>query len=422
MPFEQPVIPNRKKLQVEYESRHSVRAAILDGLQYVLGLELQKIGLHPAIKTRVKSFDKYYEKLLRLLSEAESRAEPVAITDVLGVRITCPFLDDLKSVEAAITRKFDVVGLERKGALHTFMEFGYESIHFLVDVPSDILSRLQVEESLVCEIQLCTILQDAWSEVEHELIYKGDASPFDEPLKRKLAALNATLTLSDTLFQEIRDYQRKRRLQFQKRRETFLDQMLTDADGMAQDLQADEDLSAARSQAERAPAADAEWHREDKRIDDLLMEALAAHNNRQFDEAIRIYSSIMDLELQDHIGSIVHVHRGMAYLAISDYENALEDFNCSVQLNSENCTAFHYRGLAYQVLQEYSMALQDFDCCLRLDPHRSTALYSRAQVRFRTGDGTGALEDCEQALNIAPEFLQAQKLRQQIRSKMRHDG
>jgi len=274
----------------------------------------------------------------------------------------------------------------------------------------------------VCEIQLHTILQDAWSEVEHELIYKGDVSPFDEPLKRKLAALNATLTLSDTLFQEIRDYQRKHRIQLQKRRETFLDQMLADANSTVQGLQAGEDFSAARSQTERISSAAAEAHSEGKRIDELLMEALAAHNNRQLDEAIRIYSSILDLELQDHIGSIVHVHRGMAYLAISDYESALEDFSCSVQLNSENCTAFHYRGLAYQVLQEYSMALEDFDCCLRLDPHRATVLYSRGQVRFRMGDCTRALADCEQALNIAPEFVQAQKLRQQIRSKMHRNG
>jgi len=145
MPSEQSVIPNRKKLQVEYEAKHSIRVRILDGIQHILESELQKIGLHPAIKTRVKSFDKYYEKMLRLLNEPESREGTSAINDVLGVRIICPFLDDLKSVEVAITRKFDVVDLERKGERHTFMEFGYQSIHFLIDIPLDILSRLQVE-------------------------------------------------------------------------------------------------------------------------------------------------------------------------------------------------------------------------------------------------------------------------------------
>ncbi len=106
-----------------------------------------------------------------------------------------------------------------------FKEFGYESIHILIEVPADILSRFQLAESLVCEIQVCTILQDAWAEVEHELVYKANFSPFDESLKRKLAALNATLTLSDTLFQEIRDYQRLLQSELKRRRETFIEQL-----------------------------------------------------------------------------------------------------------------------------------------------------------------------------------------------------
>ena len=411
-------IPNRKKLQAEYDAELRDRVGVLDGVQRILESELQEIGLRPAIKTRVKSFDKYYEKILRLLSESDGGEDPVVINDVLGVRVICPFLDDLESAEAAITRRFRVVDLERKGERRTFSEFGYQSIHFLIDVPSDILSRFQIGKSVLCEIQLCTILQEAWSEVEHELVYKADASPFDQALKRKLAALNATLTLSDTLFQEIRDYQRKRRTQLQKRRETFLDQMLSDADALLRGIGADEDRETAGSESGRTPVAGSQARSEGRGIDDLLMEALTAHNDRRFDEAIRIYSSILALELQDHIGSIVHVHRGMAYLAMSDYQNALEDFSSSMRLNSENCTAFHYRGLAYQVLQKYSLALEDFDRCLRLDPHRATALYSRGQVRFLTGDHTRALADCEQALNIAPEFAQAQKLRRRITSEM----
>ncbi len=61
----------------------------------------------------------------------------------------------------------------------------------------------------VCEIQLRTILQDAWAEVEHELVYKSDISLPNQSIRRKLASLNATLTLSDLIFQEIRDYQKE---------------------------------------------------------------------------------------------------------------------------------------------------------------------------------------------------------------------
>ena len=39
MPSEQSVIPNRKKLQVEYEAKHSIRVRILDGIQHILESE-----------------------------------------------------------------------------------------------------------------------------------------------------------------------------------------------------------------------------------------------------------------------------------------------------------------------------------------------------------------------------------------------
>ena len=40
-------------------------------------------------------------------------------------------------------------------------------------------------------------------------IYKIEFNPFDIPLRRKLASLNAMLSLADITFQEIRDYQNK---------------------------------------------------------------------------------------------------------------------------------------------------------------------------------------------------------------------
>ena len=229
---EKQTLPNKKVLQEQYEVNCIQYEKVLNDLQQRIKLDLNKIELVPTIKARVKSFDSYYKKLLRLLKKLKSQQENFLIYDVLGIRIVCPFLDDLKSVETIIKGKYHVVEIEHKGNHHSFKEFGYESIHFLIKVPSDILSRFQVEESMVCEIQLCTILQDAWSEVEHELVYKANFSPFDEPWKRKLAALNATLTLSDTLFQEIRDYQRHLHSELEKRRKTFAKKSQTTIDSM----------------------------------------------------------------------------------------------------------------------------------------------------------------------------------------------
>jgi putative GTP pyrophosphokinase len=102
-------------------------------------------------------------------------------------------------IEKLVRSNFPVFEVERKGEEQSFREFGYRSVHL----------NLRLSSGNFCEIQIRTILQDAWAEVEHEIVYKGSFTPFDEPLKRKLAALNATLSLSDIIFQELRNYQRK---------------------------------------------------------------------------------------------------------------------------------------------------------------------------------------------------------------------
>ena len=112
-----------------------------------------------------------------------------------------------------------MLDVERKGSERSFREFGYESIHLLVELPEDLREEARGFDRPAFEVQLRTILQEAWAEVEHELVYKAEFTPFDEPMKRKLAALNANLSLSDIIFQEILDYQR--RLNYGSRAQTL---------------------------------------------------------------------------------------------------------------------------------------------------------------------------------------------------------
>ncbi|MFW6181273.1 MAG: GTP pyrophosphokinase [Spirochaetota bacterium] len=200
-------VPDRRVLERGYVERCAAYAAVLEAFEQRLRELFQAGTVRPTIKGRVKSFDSYYRKLLRKLREQPARDALPPISDILGVRIICPFLEDLRDAERLVHERLQVVSVERKGCHRSVREFGYESTHLMVRVPEDILYHHRLSGEPVCEVQVQTILQNAWSEVEHELVYKAGFSPFDEPLRRKLAALNAMLTLSDTIFQEIRDYQ-----------------------------------------------------------------------------------------------------------------------------------------------------------------------------------------------------------------------
>lgn len=400
-------IPNRKILQRKYEAQLPALEKLLKQLQDQVQDALKKTPLRATVTGRVKSFDSYYNKLLKQLKLWQDSRNAFFISDIIAIRIICPFLDDLKTAAKFINETFHVIEEEHKGAHYSFKEFGYESIHLLIEVPTALQFLSPLMEPLVCEIQLRTILQEAWAEVEHELIYKADFSPLDVPLKRKLAALNANLTLSDILFQEIRDYQNEFQSEIKKRRESFSTQVQS-----LTDIVSTQDVDKNNVEKEILELKDElNLHHtaSSNTLDDLLMDALRSHNAGQFDKAIKTYTKILHFDLNEHIQSIIYSHRGISYLAASNYEKAIKDFTRAVMLDRENYKALYYRGVAHQIRENYRAALADYDDCLRLNPYHIDALYSRAQVYFHLGDYPKALGDCEQVLNIRPEFFPVQR-------------
>jgi len=412
--------PNRKELEKVYESQLIQFEGILYNLQQLLRVDIRHVLLNPTIKIRVKSFDSYYKKILRKLNNPESRDRAFAINDLLGLRIVCPFIENLTTIESIIRGKYELVDEKRKGIHHTFKEFGYDSIHMIVKVPSKVLARYRISEDIVCEVQLRTILQDAWAEVEHELVYKANFSPFDESLKRKLAALNANLSLSDILFQEIRDYQRHLHYEMEKRRRNFINQIQAASNDMTFSTMDDIGFEG-KEDANRITINEyrtIHYFNSDDNVEDLLLKALEAHNSDKYSMAIDIYTRILKNKPQENIQSVVYIHRGMAHFSESNYHQSLDDFSKALLLNKNNSKALYYRGIIHRVLQNYSAALEDLNRCLKLDPYRFDPLFNRAQIYYHLGDYPKSLVDCEYALNIAPNSKQVLNFRELVKSKV----
>ncbi|MFZ0052394.1 MAG: hypothetical protein WAK96_11525, partial [Desulfobaccales bacterium] len=88
--------------------------------------------------------------------------------------------------------------------------FGYQSIHYLVKL-TDQRSRLPEYEpfgNAIVEIQVRTILQHAWAEIEHDIQYKS-ASVIPTEIRRRFTALAGMLEIADREFQTIQDEDRR---------------------------------------------------------------------------------------------------------------------------------------------------------------------------------------------------------------------
>jgi putative GTP pyrophosphokinase len=90
--------------------------------------------------------------------------------------------------------------------------FGYQSVHYIVRLKADrtALPEYRRFEGLVGEIQVRTILQHAWAEIEHDIQYKSiEASPTG--IRRRFGALAGLLELADREFQSIQQEDAKLR-------------------------------------------------------------------------------------------------------------------------------------------------------------------------------------------------------------------
>jgi putative GTP pyrophosphokinase len=407
--------PDQNKLRAWYEQYAQARQRITKELELRLEEAFKSLPSHVLVKARAKDFQSYYRKYLKLLRQAELTGEPVKITDLIGIRIVCPFIEDLSLVEEALKKNFHVIEVERKGSNQTFKEFGYQSIHLLITIPGDITEKCGKAGCDVVEIQIRTILQDAWAEVEHEIIYKAEFTPFDEPMKRKLAAVNASLALADTIFQEIRGYQRQLNGELERRRGSFYKKVEESTDIR---IFAGDAASGPLLEAELSSSIDTAG----KSIDDLLLLALSAHNNNRFPEAINLYSRILEMDPNPTITSLIYKHRGMANFAQSQYQDAIDDFTHAMELDGQSYKAAYYRGIVKSVLQQYQSAIEDFTLSLTIHPYQSFCHFRRAQAYYHIEDYTEALADCETALSLwpgSPAAATVEKFRQLILNKLK---
>ncbi|TVR92739.1 MAG: tetratricopeptide repeat protein [Spirochaetaceae bacterium] len=418
--------PDKRTLEREYRAARIKYESMLEEFRRDMSTRFRRLEIDPAIKVRVKSFESYYKKLMARARSLGPDAESVEISDFLGVRVVCPFLEDLRVIEQQLRSAYRVVEVERKGAEYSVREFGYSSIHYLIQIPMEMWQRAGFDEVQICEVQVRTILQDAWAEVEHELIYKNEFSPFDEPLRRKLAALNANLSLSDIIFQEIREYQRQLQSELRKRRRGFHSKVaeLNTGDGNGQstgtrlanglgnfpgpgnsiDAFVDEQnpLEIYQS-AIVASGGDS--------VDNLLLQALLAHNSGDLERAVELYGRILQHDPKPDTQAVILVHRGMAEFSRAKYEEAIRDFTKTLELDSTNVKALYYRGTVFRMMGQHGESLADLDRCIDIDPYQFDGLYARAQLRYELGDYALAMADCDRAIALDPDLPELSRFR-----------
>ena len=397
---------NKQSLLKSYESYLPSLQKTLNLLLYDIESNLSFTHSRPIIKGRVKDFSAFYSKLLIRTNQLEETNPFSSITDLIGIRVIVPFLEELQYQVKKLVQTYNILEIDDKSKVLSIKEFGYNSVHLLISIPPNIIKDMPLYEPIVCEIQLRTILQDAWAEVEHELVYKTSLDNIEDSIRRKLLAINATLSLADITFQEIRDYQKKRYSDIQEKHRILMQAVSTTPIPEYTNPNTTHSSNPSRYESENVSLKETETN-------NVFIKALDAHISGNLPKAYELYTHLLDISPNHYL----YNHRGLVSLSLSKYNEALHDFSTAIELQPDDIRVYTNRGLAYRMLKNYDLALADFNKSLKINPICIDAFYGRSLTYYDMGDIKLAIEDCDRAIAINENFVQAMKFKQFLLSR-----
>lgn len=124
-----------------------------------------------SIKSRIKSPRSIIGKLKRRGYPISLQSMMENLNDIGGIRVICPFIEDIYTVADMLMRQDDLTLIEKKDYIQNPKPNGYRSLHLILEVP---IFLSESTKPVHIELQLRTIAMDFWASLEHQLRYKAD--------------------------------------------------------------------------------------------------------------------------------------------------------------------------------------------------------------------------------------------------------
>ena len=130
------------------------------------------------------------------------------MTDIIGIRIITYYSDDIDKVAQIVEENLNIDqenSIDKRKVLD-IDKFGYLSLHYVAKLNDERLNlpEYRIYEDIKFEIQIRSILQHAWAEIEHDLGYKNNIeTPRD--IRRNFYRIAGLLEMADKEFIDTRE-------------------------------------------------------------------------------------------------------------------------------------------------------------------------------------------------------------------------
>ena len=196
-------IKKKKDYQDWYKKNKALYSACAETIERLIKTLLNESEIpYHSIGSRIKTEESFVNKC-----QKEKYKNPISeITDVCGLRIITYTNHDVGTIKELIEREFkiDKVNSIDKSKQMSDDQVGYLSIHYVATLNDNRaeLAEYRTYRSIKFEIQIRTLLQHAWAEIEHDRNYKFSGELPSE-IKRRFYLVAGSLELLDREFEQI---------------------------------------------------------------------------------------------------------------------------------------------------------------------------------------------------------------------------
>lgn len=211
-----------KDILISYDEQKDIFDSYALALKSLLNTLIRSEGVHihsldSRVKTR-KSLENKIEKKKKYVSINN-------ITDIVGIRIITHYADDVDKIAQLVEREFTIDkenSIDKRVSLEP-EKFGYLSLHYIATLNEARigLKEYSLYKDIKAEIQIRSILQHAWAEIEHDIGYK-QTNGLPNVLRRSFSRLAGLLELADDEFIKIKDRIAERQQEVSKDMESGL--------------------------------------------------------------------------------------------------------------------------------------------------------------------------------------------------------
>lgn len=183
-----------EEIRPKYEALASTMEQVIRSALLAKGYKLI------SVTSRAKSVESYIEKIKQKYYENPC----TDVTDFAGVRVVCLTQDEADSICSVLKKSFTIHEVVNKSECLGAEEGGYRAVHMICQIgpTRSKLLEYKLYSDLKFEIQIHTILQHAWAQLDHNRHYK-QKSKLPKTFESDLLQISHSITNVDNDFNQL---------------------------------------------------------------------------------------------------------------------------------------------------------------------------------------------------------------------------